>query len=424
MTYAEAIDFLLGMRRFGLRPGLDTTERLAAQAGHPERGLRFIHVAGTNGKGSTCAFLESLYRGHGLRVGLYTSPHLVSFRERIQVNREPIPEPDVVRLLARLRGFLVGLPEDEHPTFFELVTVLALLWFQESACDLVIWETGLGGRLDATNIVTPLASVITNIGWDHTEWLGPTLEAIAAEKAGIIKPGVPVATATADPGAWAVLERTARERGSPMHRVTADDPEARFAAAAGLPLAGRHQVLNAALAVAMARRLAPILPVTDDGLRRGLHGTRWPGRFDVVRRPAGGTLVLDGAHNRPAFEVLAAALREEFPGRPYALVLGMLGDKDQRAAMEWVVPGASRVIVVPVHTSRGGDPAVLEELCGSVLGAERVTRAAGVGAALDGLAGEALVVLTGSLYLVGEALEWLGGGTNSERGLNDWGRRA
>ena len=154
--------------------------RLASGVGHPERSLRFIHVAGTNGKGSTCAFLESVYRASGLRVGLYSSPHLIRFRERIQVDRVPIPEAGVARILERLRSGLEGLKAEEHPTFFEFTTVLALCGFAECACDVVIWETGLGGRLDATNIVTPLASVITNIGWDHMQWLGHSLESIAS----------------------------------------------------------------------------------------------------------------------------------------------------------------------------------------------------------------------------------------------------
>src|SRR5664280_556175 len=196
MTYAEAVQFLYGLRLFGAKFGLENTVKLAALAGNPQNGLRFIHVAGTNGKGSTCAMLESIYRAAGLRVGLFTSPHLVSFRERIQVNRQLIPESEVIRLVSEIRPLLQQFSADNHPTMFEVVTVMALKFFAEQKCDLVIWETGLGGRLDATNIVTPLVSVITNIAFDHQPWLGDTLGKIAAEKAGIIKPGVPVITAT------------------------------------------------------------------------------------------------------------------------------------------------------------------------------------------------------------------------------------
>src|SRR5207248_6505529 len=252
MTYREAIRFLYELRWFGLKLGLENTFKLAALAGNPQNKLRFIHVAGTNGKGSTCAMLESIYRAAGLRVGLFTSPHLVSFRERIQVNRRLIGEADVVRLVGEIKDLIEdGWPQPEaaaddvaasfslrnsnagahslkaaatsederrkpklaatdasHPTFFEVVTVMALRYFAEQKCDLVIWETGMGGRLDATNIVTPLASVITNIQFDHQQWLGNTPAEIAAEKAGIIKPGVPVITATDAPEALRVIKET------------------------------------------------------------------------------------------------------------------------------------------------------------------------------------------------------------------------
>src|SRR2546421_1160738 len=219
MTYPEAIQFLYDLRLFGLKLGLENTFRLAALAGNPQERLRFIHVAGTNGKGSTCAMLESIYRTAGLKTGLFTSPHLVSFCERIQVHRQPISESDVVRVLSELRPLLQKFSADAHPTFFEVITVMALKYFAEANCDLVIWETGLGGRLDATNIVTPLASVITNVQFDHQQWLGESLAKIAFEKAGIIKPGVPVISAADSPEALQVIEQIARERNSPLKLV-------------------------------------------------------------------------------------------------------------------------------------------------------------------------------------------------------------
>src|SRR5438093_6487060 len=219
MIYPEAIQFLYALRLFGLKLGLENTFKLAALAGNPQERLRFIHVAGTNGKGSTCAMLESIYRAAGLRVGLFTSPHLVSFGERIQVNRELISETEIVRLVTEMQPLLKEFPPAAHPTFFEVVTVMALRYFAEEHCDLVIWETGLGGRLDATNIVTPLASVITNIQFDHQNWLGNTLAEIAAEKAGIIKPGRPIITATDSPEALEVIARTAREKNSPLIKL-------------------------------------------------------------------------------------------------------------------------------------------------------------------------------------------------------------
>src|SRR5687767_11754053 len=215
MTYPEAIQFLQSLQMFGARFELETTRQLAAALGNPQQQLRFIHVAGTNGKGSTCAFLESIYRAAGIRVGLYTSPHLVRFGERIQVNRELIPESEVVRLVEMAREWTRDIPA----TFFEVVTVIALRYFAEQKCDLVIWETGMGGRLDATNIVSPLASVITNIALDHQQWLGDTIDQIAREKAGIIKPGVPVFT-TSD---LDVIAQVARENSSSLHVIRPSD---------------------------------------------------------------------------------------------------------------------------------------------------------------------------------------------------------
>ncbi|HZM06433.1 MAG TPA: folylpolyglutamate synthase/dihydrofolate synthase family protein, partial [Candidatus Saccharimonadales bacterium] len=292
MNYSEAIQFLYDLRVFGLKFGLENTLRLAALAGHPEESLRFIHVAGTNGKGSTCAMLESIYRAAGRRVGLYTSPHLVAFTERIQVNRKPMAHADVVRLVEEMKSAaLFGGPTEERPTFFEVVTVMALKYFAEQRCDLVIWETGLGGRLDATNIVTPLASVITNVQFDHQQWLGQTLPEIAREKAGIIKPGVPIITAANEPEAAQVIVETARQLASPLIVVTR--PLEGFE----IGLAGEHQRLNGALAAKVAEILAGQLPLTMADIRRGLKEARWDGRLQIVQRPTGQKVWLDGAHN-------------------------------------------------------------------------------------------------------------------------------
>src|SRR5258708_6158359 len=216
MTYEAAIQFLYSLRLFGTKLGLENTFKLAAAAGNPQDHLRFIHVAGTNGKGSTCAMLESIYRAAGLRVGLFTSPHLVAFGERIQVDRQLIPETAVADLVGEMKPLLKQFPPEEHPTFFEVVTVMALGYFAAQKCDLVVWETGLGGRLDATNIVNPLASVITNIQYDHQNYLGESLASIAFEKAGIIKPRVPVITGTDSPEALEVIHATAAKLDSKL----------------------------------------------------------------------------------------------------------------------------------------------------------------------------------------------------------------
>src|SRR4051812_48549110 len=266
MTYPEAIQFLLNLRRFGATFGLANTLKLAGLAGDPQKRLRFIHVAGTNGKGSTCAMLESIYRAAGLKTGLFTSPHLVSFCERIQVNRKPILEQDVVRLATEIQPLLKESSADAHPTFFEAVTVMALKYFAEQKCDIVIWETGLGGRLDATNIVTPLASVITSIDLDHEKWLGHTITEIAREKAGIIKPGVPVFTLADTEEAWSVIRETAQRNNAPIHHL-----ERKYMWPSSL--IGPHQLDNSGLAVMVAKTIPP--PIDDATIGAALQNVTW-----------------------------------------------------------------------------------------------------------------------------------------------------
>ena len=414
MTYDEAIAHLRSLQLHGFQPGLGTTRRLAALAGDPQERLRFIHVAGTNGKGSTCALLESVYRKAGLKVGLYTSPHLVRFGERIQVGRVPIADADLARHVAELKE----LADTMTPTFFEFTTVLALRYLAEQRVDLVIWETGLGGRLDATNIVTPLASVITNVAFDHQRILGDTIAAIASEKAGIIKPGVPVVTAAEDPDALAIIVHKAKELDAPV--ITLGEPEiARFKTE--IPLLGRHQRANAALAAATVRLLRFVLPVDDTQLLEGLAEVSWPGRLQVLRRGAQ-TLVLDGAHNPAGIAALRTALAEAFPGKRPTLVLGMLADKDWRAMVADLVPLASRVVTAPVGNERTVTAEDLRAACVAT-GAGRPVKAAGsAGAALKLVAADPFVLVTGSLYFIGEVMEGLGieAARGDERSLNGW----
>jgi dihydrofolate synthase/folylpolyglutamate synthase len=423
MTYADAIRFLYDLRLFGLKLGLENTRRLAALAGNPHTRLRFIHVAGTNGKGSTCAMLESIYRAAGLRVGLFTSPHLVSFSERLQVNRQPVSQADVVRLVENVQAMLREFRTDHSPTFFEVVTVMALRWFTEQRCDLVIWETGMGGRLDATNIVTPLASVITNIQFDHMQWLGDTLAKIATEKAGIIKPEVPVLTATDAPDALAVIRDTARCLGAPLHEVSAADTARPPLAGLDLPLPGDHQRMNAALALATVERLQDRLPVSPASVVTGLTTVRWPGRLQVVPGPAGQINLLDSAHNRAGVATLTAALARLFPGQKPALIVGVLRDKEWAEMCRALVPRGGRVWFVPVANNRATAP---EELCAACCGLhppEDMCVSASLAGALAQSAAEPFRLVTGSLYLVGEALELLGAApvpVNGERGLNEW----
>lgn len=427
MTYAEALAHLHGLAVFGARFGLEPTRRLAAALGNPQEKLRFIHVAGTNGKGSTCAMLESIYRAAGLRVGLFTSPHLVSFRERMQVNRELIAEAEVARLVGEVFRFQVsafsGDAEGAPLTFFEFVTVMALKYFAQQRCDVVIWETGLGGRLDATNIVTPLASVITNIALDHQQWLGDTLAKIAAEKAGIIKPGVPVLTGVNAPEALTVIREAAERVGSELTLV-ADDLGDGAQIGAPVALRGAHQQRNAALAVAVVRALQTKLPVSEAALREGLATVRWAGRLQRVKFGER-EFLLDGAHNLDGVQALAVALKAEFAGSPFALVLGMLADKDCEAMGRVLAPLTGRIAAVAVNSNRSVAPAVLAGICRPANPAACVTTHGALADALAALGQEPRVVIAGSLYLIGEALEQLGQDPASgERGLNEWQPKA
>ena len=413
-NYPDAVRFLYDLRLFGANFGLEHPRQLAARAGNPQEKLRFIHVAGTNGKGSTCAMLESIYRAAGLRVGLFTSPHLVSFRERIQVNRRLISQGDVVRLVAELRA----ANRENDATLFEFATVMALKYFAEQKCDLVIWETGLGGRLDATNIVTPLASVITNIALDHQQWLGNTLEQIAAEKAGIIKPGVPVITATEAPAALAVIEKTAAEKQSLLTHVLAPHAS-RLAPRASL--LGDHQRTNAALALATVGVLQKQLPVSAENLRAGLAAVNWPGRLQLIER-GGQNILLDGAHNAAGAETLRAALEKEFAGGRPVFIFGALADKDWPGICRTLAPLAAKVFTVPVASERTAAAGELAKVFRAAHPAAAAVAAQDLAAALNACKDEPFVVITGSLYLIGEALVKLGcpPAETDERGLNEW----
>jgi dihydrofolate synthase / folylpolyglutamate synthase len=434
MAYTEAIKFLHELRLFGANFGLENTFRLAAQVGNPQEKLRFIHVAGTNGKGSTCAMLESIYRASGLRVGLFTSPHLVSFRERIQVNRRLISENDVARLVEEFQPLLKQFSENKHPTFFEVVTVMALKFFAEQKCDLVIWETGLGGRLDATNIVTPLVSVITNIAFDHQQWLGDTLEKIAAEKAGVIKSRIPVVTATDERKALAVIEKIAREKGAPLLKIKSwkglyiavpkqfGSTVWRPSPIENLPLRGRHQKLNATLALATVEALQNKIFVSKATICAGLENVNWPGRLQLVKTKSGQSFLLDGAHNVAGAKALREALVKNFNVENRTLILGVLQDKDWRQICQTLAPLAARIFPVPVSSERSAAARELAAACRVANPKAEIISNGSLGEALKHATKGDFVVITGSLYLVGEALELLQllPMSDDERALNEW----
>ncbi|HXE41460.1 MAG TPA: folylpolyglutamate synthase/dihydrofolate synthase family protein [Candidatus Baltobacteraceae bacterium] len=419
VTYQEAIQFLYGLRLFGAKFGLENTFKLAALADNPQEILRFIHVAGTNGKGSTCAMLESIYRAAGLRVGLFTSPHLVSFRERIQINRQLISENEVVRLVEELQPLLKQFSEKHHPTFFEVVTVMALKFFAEQKCDLVIWETGLGGRLDATNIVTPLASVITNIAFDHQQWLGDTLGKIAFEKAGIIKNRIPAVMAIEEPEALAVIQKIAKEKNAPLTQIRNSEFRIRNSE---LSLSGEHQKQNAALALATVGILQKQIPVSEKQIRDGLQKVNWPGRLQLIEKSNGRKILLDGAHNVAGAKMLADAIEKNFSGLKRTIILGILQDKDWQHICEILAPMAEKILTVPVSSERTANPNELAEACRKANPSAIIQACDSLNEALQKTSTDNFAVLTGSLYLVGEALELLelSPAAKSERVLNEW----
>ncbi|MBE3069903.1 MAG: bifunctional folylpolyglutamate synthase/dihydrofolate synthase [Planctomycetes bacterium] len=414
---------------------LDRMRRLLEALGSPERGLRAVHVAGTKGKGSTAAMVHAIALECGLTAGLYTSPHLEDIRERIRVGPRDIAPEDLADLIDLARPHVERMrAEGDAPTFFEIFTALAFVHFARVGVDLVVAEVGLGGRLDATNVLAPDVSVITAISLDHMAQLGGTLAAIAAEKAGIVKPRVPVVSQPQPVEAMAAIRDACREAGSPLvlvgrdvtytwepaaeagrpgGRLTVRTPDAAYSGLF-LPLMGEHQALNAAAAVAAAERAGPLARrISRDVVRRALAAVRWPGRME--HRPGPPETVLDGAHNRASIERLAEALGRHFPGRRPVVVFGSAADKDVDGMLAAVVermPGAA-VLFARSQNPRAADAADLAArfvACGGG-GAETFGDvASALAAAARRAAGGGLVVVCGSLYLVGEARGLLAAG--------------
>ncbi|MBU3664975.1 MAG: bifunctional folylpolyglutamate synthase/dihydrofolate synthase [Chthoniobacterales bacterium] len=391
MNYRDALAWLYGTQAFGIKLGLDNARRLFVAAGNPRDRLRFLHVAGTNGKGSTCAVMDAVLRAGGMRCGLYTSPHLVDFRERIRLDGAMIPEAAVAEGLGLLRE--CSSMWDHAPTFFELTTALAAWWFAREGADIVVWETGMGGRLDATNVVTPLVSVITPVGLDHQQWLGNSLGAIAMEKAGIIKPGIPVVSAPQETEVREVLEARAREVGASVRFVEAP-------CELSVGLAGAHQRWNAAVALA-ALDAASLMPDVET-CARGLASVQWPARFQRI----GGNLVIDGAHNVPAARALVAAWREVFGDTKARLVFGALCDKNPEELLRELRDIADEVVLVPVNSGRAAATAELRAAAEKLGFA--ATSESSLACALKSC-GRRPVLVTGSLFLAGEALALLEG---------------
>lgn len=421
--YREALERLYGLERGKHGPfGLEGTQALLEELGHPERAFRAIHVAGTNGKGSTCALIERILRAAGTRTGLFTSPHLVDFRERIRVDGRAAAPEAVARDLARI----TSVPAGSRRTFFEATFALGALAFAQARVDTAVLETGLGGRLDATNVIRPALSVITRIGLDHQEMLGGTLEAIAAEKAGIIKPETPVVVAGQEPGVLEVLKARAASIRAPFHRAedlvrvslvhaldrTGSDLTLEVrglgAVRTRLALPGRHQLENAAVATAAALLYDPTL--SREALAEGLAHARWPGRFEAA--PSEPRLFWDGAHNPQGARALREAWREVLADVPGALVLGMSEDKDAPAMLDALEGPWRRVFAVAARAPRAR-PAL--DVAADVRAAWPGTPVTAAESVADGVA-QALASLglgecalaCGSLFVVGEAMAALG----------------
>ena len=413
-AYESAIGYLFNLQKFGIKFGLSKTENLLRAFGNPHSGQNYIHIAGTNGKGSVATFMGSILQEAGYRVGMYVSPHLVRFTERFSINGEEISQGKTVELIDELRS---AFNPDEPPTFFEAVTSMAILYFAREKTDIAIMEVGMGGRLDATNVITPLVTGITNISMEHQEYLGNTLSHIAREKAGVIKRGVDVVTAVTQPRIIDQLQAVAEERGAPFRRVGRDVKyrstpsglhffgQSRTIKGLRLGLRGIHQARNAALALGMMERIETKgFPLSTDQIREGLKKADWPGRMQIIRENP--TILLDGAHNAAALKALARTIRSDFSYDKMILVIGIMADKDIGALLRAIVPISDRVLYTQPVYSRAADPGVLMEkarplnIPGEIVPslAEALKRAEALAASND------LIVVCGSLFTVGEAL--------------------
>ena len=415
MDFSEACAFLDSLQLFRIRLGLETMQHLLDALGHPEQRLACIHLAGTNGKGSTASTLYTLLNRAGFRAGLYTSPHLASVRERFALGGALITEADFAAQMSALTAVFArtGLT----PTWFECATLLAFRWFAERQAEVVVLETGLGGRLDATNVVHPLVSVITDISRDHEAYLGADLKSIAAEKAGIIKPGVPVVCSGQTGESTEVIAEFCARLDSPLFLLGRDffaEPAPaglRYRGLNGqnwqylpLALAGAHQVRNAALALAALEVVQKDFPVDVEARQSGLSAVRWPGRMEYLEAQ-GRQLVLDGAHNEAGLESLLTALQEREAGRRLVLLWGNMADKRLSEGRCRLFARAAVVVLTRAETQRSLCP---EDLLHSLPPEEQAKCrcvepvATALTTALDATGPDDLLCVTGSLYLVGQ----------------------
>jgi dihydrofolate synthase/folylpolyglutamate synthase len=416
-VYQKSLDYLYGLEKFGMVFGLAQVERILEAIGNPHREIQALHIGGTNGKGSTAAMMASILQKEGYQVGLYTSPHLVRFTERIKVNGKEIEKKEVVTLAGWMREKIEAIRIEPHFTFFDFTTAMAFLYFKQRMVDLAILEVGLGGRLDSTNVVDPLISIITNIAKDHEEQLGRSILKIAREKAGIIKKGQPLITAATQPQVLRLFSEVCKERESPYYRVGKDfryvqanemsfnyEGLQRKLWGIHLNLRGFHQIVNATTALGAMEVLEDLgYSVSTDAMVEGLKEVDWPGRLEMVYSSP--QVILDGAHNPAGALVLKESLEKEFQFHHLILLIGMMKDKDIKSFLRLLGPLADHIILTRPHTDRAAPPILLEKALGQngkkAVVIEDLKEAIERG--LSMIDKEDLLCITGSLYTVGEA---------------------
>jgi dihydrofolate synthase/folylpolyglutamate synthase len=413
-TYDSCLKSMYGLRRFGIILGLETIKDILSALGNPQNNFYSIHVAGTNGKGSVAAALSSILQESGYRVGLYTSPHLVRFNERICINNRQISDSAVVKSYQAVRKAHHG---NRTPTFFEFTTAMALYEFGRRAVNWAVIETGMGGRLDATNIIHPAVCIITNVSMEHREYLGNTLARITAEKAGIIKQATPVVTAIKQRKAKSIIQRIAFKNSAPLYTL-GENFRVRRQRSGGFSyyglentwhrlhtaLLGHYQVENAALAIAACELLnKDKTAISEKSIRSGLKKTRWPGRLEIVSGHP--MIILDGAHNLSAARKLTRFLGDNFAQRPITLVVGILNDKPYKTMLQSLLSVCSRLIITRAKIDRALDTQQLFEAAKGII--PDITIISDVAQAFKQAVSTAdsneVICIAGSLYVVGEA---------------------
>jgi dihydrofolate synthase/folylpolyglutamate synthase len=426
-----ALDYLYSLERFGIKFGLENIRTIVETLGSPDRAFRSAHVAGTNGKGSVTAMVDAVLRAAGHRSARFTSPHLLDLTERFVIDGHPVSEQALAAVICNVRDAVTGLITAGHmpaqPTFFEVTTAAAFELFRDAGVEVAVIEVGLGGRLDSTNVITPCVSAITSIAFDHEQYLGHTLRAIATEKAGIIKPGVPVVVGRVAEEARIAIDDIARERGAPMVRAWEGVSAVRVDLAPGqltrihlttplrdygevtLSLRGEHQIGNAVVAVRILEQLHDRgIEVPGRAVAEGLAHVSWPGRLEHRRLPDGREMILDAAHNPAGAATLAAYLAETFAEKP-PLVFAAMIDKDVRGMFEALLPAVSALIVTRSSTARSADPEIVAQQATAVAPHLPVrvesNRASALAAAW---AGSPRIVVAGSIFLLGDVLNEAG----------------